>query len=135
MIFFFRDSSQDGGIGRNTLLPHTTKRRITTNLKTINSQKCQKIKLNGTLTTKELKKHSSRLVGGVEMGSWAERTCGKVADLSRKVALAKQETKDSKPLAVKHCGGCKGGRNSQSHRRVCWKGGLEQSEQAALSPL
>ena len=43
-------------VGRNTLLPHTTKRRITTNLKTINSQKCQKIKLNGTLTTKELKK-------------------------------------------------------------------------------
>ena len=111
------NSGQDGGIGRNASLPHTTKRRITTNLKTVNNQNYQKIKLHGTLTTKELKKkHSSRLVGGVEMGSWAERTCGKVADLSRKVALAKQETKDSKPLAVKYCGGCKGGRNSQSHR-------------------
>ena len=55
-------SGQDGGIGRNASLPHTNKRRITTNLKTINKQKCQKIKLHGTPTTKELKKHSSRLV-------------------------------------------------------------------------
>ena len=39
-----------------------------------NNQKWQKIKLYGSLTTKELKtKHSSRLVGG------AERTCSKVA--------------------------------------------------------
>ena len=37
-------------------LPRTTKRRITTNLKSINNQKCQKIKLHGTPTTKELKK-------------------------------------------------------------------------------
>ena len=36
------------------MLPHTTKRKIT-NLKSIN-QKCQKIKLHGTPTTKELKK-------------------------------------------------------------------------------
>ena len=53
-----RDSSsrKDGGIGRNPLLPHTTKMRITTNLKSINNQKCQKIKVHGTPTTKELKK-------------------------------------------------------------------------------
>ena len=63
-------SSQDGGVGRNPLLPHTTKRRITTNLKTINNQKCQRIKLHGTLTTKELKKHSPRQLGGTETGSW-----------------------------------------------------------------
>ena len=37
-------SGQDGGIGRNALLPCTTERRITTNLKTNNNQKCQKIK-------------------------------------------------------------------------------------------
>ena len=57
-----RDSSsrKDGGIGRNPLLPHTTKMRITTNLKSINNQKCQKIKLHGTLTTKELRKKSSK---------------------------------------------------------------------------
>ena len=52
-----RSSDQDGGIGRNLLLPHTTKRRITTNLKSINIQKCQKImELHGILTTQELKK-------------------------------------------------------------------------------
>ena len=44
-------SGQDGGVGRNPSLPCTTNRRIT-----INKQKCQKIKLHGTLTTKELKK-------------------------------------------------------------------------------
>ena len=41
-------------------------------LKRINSQNCQKIKLHGTLTTKELKKHSSRLVGRAETSSWAD---------------------------------------------------------------
>ena len=34
----------------------------------------------GSLTTKELRKtHSSRPVGGVEMGSWVERTGGQAA--------------------------------------------------------
>ena len=57
-------SGQDGGVVRNASLPHTTKRRTTTYLKTINNQKCQKMKLYRTSTTKELKKHSPRLVGG-----------------------------------------------------------------------
>ena len=62
-------SGQDGGIDRYTLPPHITKRRTTTNLKTKNNQKCQKIKLYGSLTIKELKKkHSFSLVGGAEMG-------------------------------------------------------------------
>ena len=70
-------SGQDGGMGRNPLLPHTTKRKITTNLKSINNQKCQKIILHGTLTTKELKKESTspnRLVI-----PQTERNCSKVA--------------------------------------------------------
>ena len=50
----------------------TTKRRTTTNLKRTNNQNCQKIKLYGSLTTRELeKKHSSKPVGGVETGSRA----------------------------------------------------------------
>ena len=62
-------SGQDGGIGRYALSSHTTK-RTTTNQKTKSNQNCQKIELYGSLTTKELKKkHSSRLVGGVEMCS------------------------------------------------------------------
>ena len=66
-----RISGQNGGTGRYASLPCTTKRRTTTNLKTKNNQNCQKIKLYGSLTTKELKKkHSSRLVGGAETGSW-----------------------------------------------------------------
>ena len=45
----------------------TTKRRTTTNLKTKNNQNCQKIKLFGSPTTKELKeKHSSRPIGGAD---------------------------------------------------------------------
>ena len=58
------------GVGRYSFLPHATKRRITTNLKTKNNQNCQKIEQCRSLTTKELKKkHSSRFVGGVETGS------------------------------------------------------------------
>ena len=62
-------SGQDGGVGRYTVPPPTTKRRTRTNLKTKDNQNYQKIKLYGSLTTKELKKYSSRLVGGVETGS------------------------------------------------------------------
>ena len=48
-------------------------------MKTKNNQKCQQIELYGSPTTKELKKkHSLRLVGGVELGR-KERTCSKVA--------------------------------------------------------
>ena len=36
--------------------------------------------MHGTLTTKEIKKHSSRLVGGSEMGIQVERMYGKVGD-------------------------------------------------------
>ena len=62
-------SSQDGGVGRYTLPPHTTKRRTTINLKAKINQNFQKIELYRILTTKELKKkHSSRPVGGKGMG-------------------------------------------------------------------
>ena len=51
----------------------------TTNLRTKDKQNLQKIELYGSLTTKELKrKHSSRLVGGTEVGSQEERTHSKV---------------------------------------------------------
>ena len=63
-----RTSDQDGGRGRHTLPPHTTIRRITTNVKTKNNQNCQKIKLYRRPIIKELKKHSPRQVGGAEMG-------------------------------------------------------------------
>ena len=62
------------------MAPPTTKRRTTTNLKTKNNQNCQKIEMYGSPTTKKLKKkHSSRLVGGVEMGSQGEKTLSKAA--------------------------------------------------------
>ena len=49
---------------------HTTERRTIKNLKPKYNQNCQKIKLYGSLATKELKKkHSFRLVGGAEMGT------------------------------------------------------------------
>ena len=77
------------------------------------------------------------------MGNQSERTRDKAVDCAGEVALADRESKDSKPLAVKYCGGCDGGRESQSHRRVHWKVGLEwevtksgtRSEQVALFPL
>ena len=60
------------------MLPCTTKRRITTNLKSINNQKCQKIKLHGTPTTMELKKQSNRTTRPVRR--WTERNQGKAVD-------------------------------------------------------
>ena len=134
-------SGQDGHIGRNALLPYTTKRRITTNLKTKNSQNYQKIKLHGSPITKELKKHSSRPVGGAETGSqgredaqqgdswWTERShiCVQIkqeGQLGRETVQPRvpaRGNKASEPLAVKTCGGCSGRRNSQPHRRVHWR--------------
>ena len=74
-----RSSGQDGGIGRNPSLPCTTKRRITTNLKSINNQKCQKIKLHGTPTTKELKKKSARTTRPVRTRSEAMNHVGRAS--------------------------------------------------------
>ena len=68
-------SGQDGGVGRSPSLPYTTKRRITTNLKSRNNQKFQKIKLHRALTNKELKKQSARTTRLV-------RTHGEVASHS-----------------------------------------------------
>ena len=46
MNYVLRSSSQDRGIGRYASLPHTTKRKITTNLTTTKKpQNCQKIEL------------------------------------------------------------------------------------------
>ena len=74
-----RTSGQDGGVGRYTLPPRTTKRR-TTNLKTKSNQNCRKTELCGSPTIKEIKKtHSSRPVGGAETGSQTERTRGKAS--------------------------------------------------------
>ena len=81
---------QDGGVGRYTLPPRTTKRR-TTNLITKNNQSCQKIKLYGSPTTKKLKKkQSSRPVGGAETGSWVESTRIKGAAQRRTQRLKRQ---------------------------------------------
>ena len=53
--------------------------------KTKNKQNCQRIKLHGSLTTKELnKKHLSRLVGGVKKGSQ-----GKVVELVGEVVVGR----------------------------------------------
>ena len=61
------------GVRRYDLLPRTTN-RTTINLKTKNNQNFQKVKLQGSPTAKELKKkHSSRLLGGVETGTQAVR--------------------------------------------------------------
>ena len=71
------------------------------------------------------------------MGSGqAEKTSSsKVVDYMGEAGLAGPETKDSKPLSVKSLGGCKGGRNSQSYRRVSWKVGLERIKPEALYSL
>ena len=64
-------SGHDGGICRHASPSRTATKRISTNLKTKNNQNCQNIELDGSLTTKDLKKkYSSRWVDGAEIGSW-----------------------------------------------------------------
>ena len=137
-------SSQDGGIGRNPSLPPTTKRKITTNLKTTNNQKCQKIKLHGTLdnqgieetvnqTNQTGRRETGRQAdrekpwqGGAPCGQGlAERTPSKAAD--REGGAGCMGKCDSE-LTVDYDRGCHSGRNSQYHTRVHWKVGLEPSK-------
>ena len=71
-------SSQDGGVGTHIVPPHTTK-RTATNLKT---KKPPELPENQTVWKSDnqgVKETFIQLVGGVEMGSWSERTCCKVA--------------------------------------------------------
>ena len=120
------NSSQARGVGKNPLLPCTTKRRITSNLKSINNQKCQKIKLHGTAPTKELKKQSTRPTRPVRQvdrenlwqgrpNVWAgpaERNHCEVADC---VGRAGWKGNWDSELTVDCLRCCYGGRNSQSH--------------------
>ena len=63
-------------------------KRTTRNLKTQNNQNCQKIKLYGSLITTDLKKkHSFRLVEGVETAARKERTGSKVMVADQEVLL------------------------------------------------
>ena len=62
--------NQDGGLGRHTVPPRTTKSKDNNNLKTKTNQNWQNIEPQGSLTTKEImKKHSPRPVGGSKTGS------------------------------------------------------------------
>ena len=66
-------SGEDGVIGKDASPPGTTIAKTTLDYKTNITQKCQKIKLCGTPTTKDLKKsHSSGQVRGAEMQRGAE---------------------------------------------------------------
>ena len=113
-------SGQHGGIGWHSLPPCATTRRITTNLKTKNTQNCQKIELYGSLTTKDLKKpHSSRWVRGAKWQSWGgedvmwnREAVAKLAVPHLHVADNYQEaycgSKQSHPQARQHSPGFQG---------------------------
>ena len=68
-------SSQDGGMGKHVLLPHTTIGKLQLYLKTNTTQNHQKIELYGSPTTKDLKKpQSSRIYRERQRGK--EMQCG-----------------------------------------------------------
>ena len=73
---------------------------------------CQKIKMHGTLTTIELRKQSNRTTRLVRW--WMERNHSEVAGCTGRTYL--RGNGDSE-LSVDY-GGCHGGRNFQSYRRV-----------------
>ena len=132
----FLASSQGGDVVRKASLPCTTKRRIITNLKTINNQKCQKIKQHGTLTTKGLRKHSPRPVEGLQTRARqrADRTCWQGRGLSGQGGASWMGNWRLK-TSCKILWGLWQQENSQSHWRVHWKVGLELIRWATLFPL
>ena len=106
------------------MLPHTTKRRKTTNLKSINHQKCQKIKLHGTPTTTELKKQSKRTSRLVRQRM--KRNCSEATDHGDGAGCsasagceggADLRGNGNSEVAVDY-GSCRGGRNFQPYTRV-----------------
>ena len=61
MLLISKTQGQDGGIDNMLCLLVQPQRELQLNLKTNNTQNCQKIELYGSLTTKDLKQpHSSR---------------------------------------------------------------------------
>ena len=67
-------SAQDAGVSKQSLPLHTTTEKLQLDYKTSITHNHQKIKMYGSLTTKELKKsHSSRRVGGLERQGKAGR--------------------------------------------------------------
>lgn len=129
---FKYSSGPDGRVGRNPALPRTTKRKVTTNPKSIN-QKRQKTRSHGTLTTMEVKRKPTRTprpvrpqttpAGGppppphtVGAGS-CRPGCGRGWRSGRgplNGRLRLRATED-------HSGVCWGGRNPRSHTRARWK--------------
>ena len=105
-----------GKHGEKPFASSHNQKRVTTNLKSINNQKCQKIKLHGAPTPKELKKQSNRKTRPV-------RTCSEAAD---SVGRADWMRNSDSELTADYSG-CHHGRNSQSHMRICWKVGYSQA--------
>ena len=119
---------------RNPSLPRTTKRRITTTLKTINNQKSQKIKLHGSPSTKELNIHQTGRRDrdrqpGEQRGPSARR---RIRRVRRGWLNEKLKTQASCKLPWEMPWWEK---LPVSHDRICWKVGLEPSKQATLFPL
>ena len=119
-----RGTGQNGGVGWYVSLPYTTKRRIRTNWKTENNHNCQKIKLYGSPTTKaagRLGKARWWLEDQAGPHLCADKPEGTTGELTVQPRVPEWETIASKPLAVKTCADCNGGRNSQCHGRVLWR--------------
>ena len=124
--YYFTTSSQDGGVGRYTLLPHTTKRR-TTNLKTKNKPETRKQTENRIVWkyNNQRVKEETFIQTGKRGGHWqsgwrrhmvrrqvaeqtvphlrADKPGGTTADQDRPCNPGFQhgQNKDSEPLAVK----------------------------------
>ena len=88
-------SGQDGGVGRYTMPPCTTKRRTTSNLKTKNNNNCQKIKLYGSLTT-NVKEETFNQTGMLRKKKWPKEK--NKSKLQQKIEVSNEE----KPIYQMH---------------------------------
>ena len=124
-------SSQDGGVSRNPLLLQTTKRRITTNLKSINNQKHQKNQTSWNSDNQGIKEkinQNNQTGKAADSSGWLRKTSttlwtmgGRAGCLPPRAGCTGGpdlgENWDSE-LTVGYAWGCWGRRNSQSHARV-----------------
>ena len=85
-------SGQDGGIGRNPSLPHTTKMKITTSPKSINNQKHQKIKLHGTPTTKKKINQNNQTSTAADHVGWLRKAVARWRATQAGLTEGKTET-------------------------------------------
>ena len=115
------ETREDGGVGKHALPPCTTTEKITTRPQN-NTQNHQKIKLNGSPTTKDLKKpHSFRWVGGgVETWCGLERQQNRQSHIHMWWIKLRTDTSGARDPIPRHDHTAQGSRDRKMNPHNFW---------------